>query len=444
MELTDVYKHDADAVHGSSPANDEDRTPATARPAHRRRSYSVGHGLDALLHSHSNRTVAFSSLRAHPPPAPPTSARSHVIHTSVSRLQHLPALAMGLGPAAAQQPWSDGLMGDATLVDDAPPPSPGVSTIVVMPGHHLHAADVVHLLGPHAAHFERRHSTRSVRSVGSRPPLEFHVTIFVAVLLALNAGLINGCTLLSFQVTVAHVTGAVTRTGTALAEQDGPVVALYGACVLAFLAGSVCVGYWLPHRAFQRGVAHGALFLVAAALLATACLFAFYSPGVAHAHREYFLSLAAAACGMQNALSSRYSANIFRTTHLTGTLTDLGVLLGRLLAGDCREELWKAYVMVSLVLGFFLGGVLSVSLVRRFGDLALLWSAGAMALFGALVAYVAATRCEAQWWAALEALGALCLQRGAAAADAVARTVAVLQRVGGVDGDRRKRTPGAV
>jgi uncharacterized membrane protein YoaK (UPF0700 family) len=220
-------------------------------------------------------------------------------------------------------------------------------------------------------------------------------------------------------------------------------VALYGACVLAFLAGSVCVGYWLPHRAFQRGVAHGALFLVAAALLATACLFAFYSPGVAHAHREYFLSLAAAACGMQNALSSRYSANIFRTTHLTGTLTDLGVLLGRLLAGDCREELWKAYVMVSLVLGFFLGGVLSVSLVRRFGDLALLWSAGAMALFGALVAYVAATRCEAQWWAALEALGALCLQRGAAAADAVARTVAVLRRVGGVDGDRRKRTPGA-
>lgn len=47
----------------------------------------------------------------------------------------------------------------------------------------------------------------------------------------------------------------------------------------------------------------------------------------------YYVWACALACGLQNALTSKYSGNVIRTTHLTGATTDLGIAFGHILRG---------------------------------------------------------------------------------------------------------------
>lgn len=53
-----------------------------------------------------------------------------------------------------------------------------------------------------------------------------------------------------------------------------------------------------------------------------------------------FVWLATYCCGLQNSLTSKYSGNAVRTTHLTGASTDMGIAVGHILKGR-KEELWK-------------------------------------------------------------------------------------------------------
>jgi uncharacterized membrane protein YoaK (UPF0700 family) len=66
--------------------------------------------------------------------------------------------------------------------------------------------------------------------------------------------------------------------------------------------------------------------------------------------------LAAWACGMQNALATRYRGLVLRTTHITGLLTDLGQLLGMRLRGHPIEP-WKITTPLLLALAFTLGSM---------------------------------------------------------------------------------------
>merc|ERR1712048_444448 len=84
----------------------------------------------------------------------------------------------------------------------------------------------------------------------------------------------------------------------------------------------------------------------------------------------YFLSMG---CGLQNGLCSAWSGNVIRTTHHTGTATDLGLALGRMLSVFLRNGMsiksygtddwedhgmnrWKATLMSTLLAGFIAGG----------------------------------------------------------------------------------------
>ena len=56
-------------------------------------------------------------------------------------------------------------------------------------------------------------------------------------------------------------------------------------------------------------------------------------------------------------VTSKYSGNTVRTTHLTGASTDLGIVLGHILKGR-HEEWWKVQMHGIAVVGFFIGGML--------------------------------------------------------------------------------------
>jgi uncharacterized membrane protein YoaK (UPF0700 family) len=60
----------------------------------------------------------------------------------------------------------------------------------------------------------------------------------------------------------------------------------------------------------------------------------------------------AMACGMQNAMTTRYSGAVVRTTHLTGMFTDMGLLIGHMLRSDRDfQDMWKFSLFVPIILG---------------------------------------------------------------------------------------------
>jgi uncharacterized membrane protein YoaK (UPF0700 family) len=90
--------------------------------------------------------------------------------------------------------------------------------------------------------------------------------------------------------------------------------------------------------------------------------------------------------GLQNAVITKISKAEIRTTHITGLVTDLGIELGKLLylnrsqpGSPVRANRQRLRVQLSLVLGFFLGGLLGALGFKHWGYIttvplaALLW-----------------------------------------------------------------------
>jgi uncharacterized membrane protein YoaK (UPF0700 family) len=66
------------------------------------------------------------------------------------------------------------------------------------------------------------------------------------------------------------------------------------------------------------------------------------------------LPVVAMACGLQNAVATSYCGLMIRTTHITGTVTDIGVLLGHWFRHR-QIQFWKLRFLMLLVLSFGLG-----------------------------------------------------------------------------------------
>jgi uncharacterized membrane protein YoaK (UPF0700 family) len=174
-------------------------------------------------------------------------------------------------------------------------------------------------------------------------------------LLAGSAGFVNAVLLSFFQVPVSHMSGAVSHLGVAMASR--PVSEALGALtiIVAFFLGSVVSGVLvgrdtpLPGRRYALVLLIQGLSLVAAG----SCLYARVAAGV---------PLAAFACGVQNAMSSSYYGLAIRTTHVTGMVTDLGVIVGHWLRHR-RFSRWKAIVLSTMTGAFLAGGVLGAGSV---------------------------------------------------------------------------------
>ena len=199
-----------------------------------------------------------------------------------------------------------------------------------------------------------------------RHPLEFSVIMVGATALSFNAGFVNGCTYQFRGIPVSHVTGTTTHAGLNIGTNDWESFAVNMAIIVSFVFGSAITGYMMPQNSFQLGREYGPLFLIGSVLFAIACSTSYLWPT-----SNYYFYFAAMACGLQNAMTSKYSGNIIRTTHMTGTATDIGLVLGRVCRGD-GKELWKLQVLCPIFFSFLFGGAVSVPVFRHMGKLTLL------------------------------------------------------------------------
>src|SRR5690606_38149958 len=130
-----------------------------------------------------------------------------------------------------------------------------------------------------------------------------------------------------------------------------------------FFCGALLSGVVLRDTLFRMRRRYGALLLVESALL-------FVSTLLALKGFKSAVPVAAMACGLLNAMASSYRGQTLRTTHVTGIVADLGVLLGNRLRGR-QIRSWKFALLLSVLVAFFVGGLAGALLLNRIGMWAL-------------------------------------------------------------------------
>jgi uncharacterized membrane protein YoaK (UPF0700 family) len=178
--------------------------------------------------------------------------------------------------------------------------------------------------------------------------------------LAFVAGIVNVVGYLGFEhQAITHLTGTTSLLGAALVRGDARAIGGLLGVVLAFVAGAMASGLIIQDSTVQLGRRYGVVLSIEALLLVLAVPL-FERRMIAGA------LLAAAACGLQNAMASAYSGSLIRTSHVTGLFTDLGIALGHALRGMPIAR--RRLALCALVIcGFLAGGIAGAWLYSFFG-----------------------------------------------------------------------------
>ncbi|MCB5161819.1 YoaK family protein [Marinomonas algarum] len=186
-----------------------------------------------------------------------------------------------------------------------------------------------------------------------------------AFVMALVAGSVNAVALLGFQhQAVSHLSGTATLLGRALLTPDPATLLYLIGMLLSFTVGAAISGALLTGRSLRIGRFYDVLLFIEALLLITAMLLLLNQNTLGN----FFASVA---CGLQNALATKHSGAVVRTTHLTGIFTDLGIMLGSTVRGKGGDRR-KVMLFLIIVVGFISGGTLGAWLFSLLGFQALL------------------------------------------------------------------------
>ena len=197
-----------------------------------------------------------------------------------------------------------------------------------------------------------------------------------AFTLAMLAGTINAVGLLDFrEQAVSHMSGIATLLATEVINSSITTFHL-AAMIGSFMLGAAISGLLISNESLKMGRHYDLLLLIEGVFLVVAVY-------LMSEHAAYGHYLAAAACGLQNALATKYSGAVIRTTHLTGILTDLGIMLGAALRGE-RFDQRKFILFLTIIAGFISGGVIGSVLYGDYEYMALCFPAGVCFLLAAI------------------------------------------------------------
>jgi len=195
--------------------------------------------------------------------------------------------------------------------------------------------------------------------------------------LAFIAGMINAAGYMGFrQQSITNLTGSTTLLGISIGATDAGEALHWALSLLAFVAGAMLSGIIVQKSTLKLGRPYGVALLLESLLLFAA---------VPLLDREWSagLWLASMACGLQNGMVSTYSGMVFRTTHVSGMFTDLGIYLGHRLRG-LEVDTLRVRVCVLVIGTFMLGGVAGAILFGYLREHSLLIPATLTGLCGAL------------------------------------------------------------
>jgi uncharacterized membrane protein YoaK (UPF0700 family) len=205
----------------------------------------------------------------------------------------------------------------------------------------------------------------------------------LASLLAFTAGAVDVSGYLAFHQFTSHMSGITAFLAARSSSGSADILLRPSAVLASFLAGAAfCAMLVNWERRRNREGVFALPMLVEALLLASVAL-----TWPAH-HIFLALCVLGFAMGLQNAVITKISDAEIRTTHVTGTVTDIGIELGKALYWNrssnrspfVAADLPRLLLLGLLVVLFFGGGALSSFVFPHIGFLLMLPLATLLAL----------------------------------------------------------------
>jgi uncharacterized membrane protein YoaK (UPF0700 family) len=193
----------------------------------------------------------------------------------------------------------------------------------------------------------------------------------IARYLAFVAGAADAGGFLAVHQYTSHVSGLAAAAADNLAAGNARLVFRGLIAVFAFFLGA-CASTVLIRWGKDRELhSRYALPLLSEAVLLA--VFAFAGEWLVSVHLLPAVLLLCFSMGMQNAMITKISDSVIRTTHLTGLVTDIGIAVGRISYAsshsdvNTQEEFATLRLLVSLVVLFFVGGAMGAIGFKRVG-----------------------------------------------------------------------------
>lgn len=187
--------------------------------------------------------------------------------------------------------------------------------------------------------------------------------IMLGVLTAFVAGMVNIGSLLIFFAFTSNVTGHYAILAAEIVKGNFYQIAVVFAWIFLFFFGSFISNLIVINSSQKNAYFAHAMPLV----LEIICLMAvgvygqfFYQETLTET--EVLLSLMLFAMGLQNGLTASISNFAVKTTHLTGTTTDLGILFSMFTKKQYRENkelIGKAKLLLSISASYLVGAIFS-------------------------------------------------------------------------------------
>ncbi|AZA61928.1 YoaK family protein [Chryseobacterium indoltheticum] len=187
--------------------------------------------------------------------------------------------------------------------------------------------------------------------------------IKLGTLTAFTAGTINIASLLIFLSFTSNVTGHYAVFAAEISKGNWNQVAVVGAWIFLFFFGSFTANFFVINfNKKSKYFAHAMPIVLEILCLLTVGIYGqfFYQKTLEEA--EYLVALMLFATGLQNGLTASISNFLVKTTHLTGTTTDLGILMSMFTHKKYRknpELIARAKLLSSVMLAYVTGAVFS-------------------------------------------------------------------------------------
>ena len=204
-----------------------------------------------------------------------------------------------------------------------------------------------------------------LRHLGTKRTYAHNVKL--ASLLGLTAGFVNAAGFLAFAVLTTNVTGHAALFAERLAMQDWKTARVVALWMFLFLAGAFISSLIVSWVGKNQRYSYVIPILIEALILLSVA-----SAGYKYNHslvdKELYAGSLLFAMGLQNALVSMVSGSVVRTTHLTGTFTDLGIELAQVIQKnrDDRAALKIRIKLRAAIILFFMCGALAGAYLFRF------------------------------------------------------------------------------
>ena len=193
----------------------------------------------------------------------------------------------------------------------------------------------------------------------------------LAQYLSFVAGATNAGGFLAVRQYTSHMTGIISAMAEALALGSGALALRGLAALISFLSGAIITTVIVRWARKHSPKCQYALPLALEAGLLV--LFGVTGKTFAGGRLLGTVVILCFTMGLQNAIISKVSDAVIRTTHLTGMVTDIGIELGRMLIpvreDDAirRADVGKIVLLCSLVSLFFAGGVIGALGFKHIG-----------------------------------------------------------------------------